>query len=933
MFKDNLFPGLRFFLIIFISVFPWITEAAERESKTMVLDNGLAVLLIHDEDVHRSAASLSVGTGQLYDPKEKMGLAHYLEHMLFLGTKKFPDVEAFKKFLNENSGSSNAYTAKALTNYFFEVSHEGFVGALDRFSQFFKAPLFDKKYSAREVNAVSSEHDKNIRSDGWRGNYLQDLMAKEDHPLRNFGTGNKETLAGDNRPALLEFYKKYYASSNMKLVILSNQSLPEQSNLAREYFGGIPDRAVTLPVIDPDYRDPLNNKYRLLKIKTIKDVRSLSIEFPTIHLKDHLASKPATLVGSVIGYEGKGSLLSKLKEEGLALGLSAGGGYSHPSINSFSVSISLTQKGLEEYERVLELLFAYIQLLKDEGIQKYTFDEEATMSKIDFKYKDPDEGGGFVASRSGLMHDYKLEDVETLPFLFKEFDPVVCKLLIDTLTPENALVILQSNSVATDKKEKYYGTEYSITEIGGDSFQRLKNPSRVTGISYPAKNNFIPYGLKQVEEDPHLVWDDEMGKVWFKFDHKFKQPKAFLQLRLETPLVYDTVRHTMLAKLYDAAVHEGLNEIVYPIKLAGLSYSLGIEKKGMTLSIGGYSKRISDLLHLVSRNLLDIKISPEKFKNLKEAMIRGLQNGKLSQAYARGGYYGRQLWLAKQYNEEEQLEALKPLTLEQVKEFAKILYSRVYITGMAHGNWTDDKVRESVQILLNDIKSKPLPQSERFKQEVTVLGEGEKILFSRPVKDNNNSITYTFQIGERNIELQAITSMIASIIESDFYTQMRTNQQLGYIVFSYKQRIEDRLFMKLLIQSGEYGPFELKKRVDAWLSDLGKLFAKLTDEEFERHREALVISLQKKGDSIAEVLGDFYYSVTEEDADFSYKDKIIEAVKRVTKEEVLSAGFRILLDSQTPRLLVMMRSASNKETVPLGVFSEVDQFRNRTPLN
>jgi insulysin len=215
---------------------------------------------------------------------------------------------------------------------------------------------------------------------------------------------------------------------------------------------------------------------------------------------------------------------------------------------------------------------------------------------------------------------------------------------------------------------------------------------------------------------------------------------------------------------------------------------------------------------------------------------------------------------------------------------------------------------------------------------VTVLEEGEKILFSRQVKDNNSSLTYAFQVGENNIERQAITSLIASIVESDFYTQMRTNQQLGYIVFSFKQRIEDRLFMKFLIQSGEYGPFELKKRVDTWLSGLGTLFSNLTEEEFEHHRDALIVSLEKKGDSIAEVLSDLYYSVTEENEDFSYKQKVVDAVKKVTKEEVLATGFRILLDSQTPRLSVLIQSASNKDPVPSGVISEVDQFKNRTSL-
>ncbi|SVC52042.1 uncharacterized protein METZ01_LOCUS304896, partial [marine metagenome] len=142
----------------------------KRETKTFSLKNGLDILLISDPDVHRSAAALSVGVGHLHDPPEKQGLAHYLEHMLFLGTKKYPEVGSFKKFLDEHSGGSNAYTGGDITNYFFQVSHDGFGIALDRFSDFFKAPLFEKKYSEREVKAVNNEHQKNKLNDGWRGN-------------------------------------------------------------------------------------------------------------------------------------------------------------------------------------------------------------------------------------------------------------------------------------------------------------------------------------------------------------------------------------------------------------------------------------------------------------------------------------------------------------------------------------------------------------------------------------------------------------------------------------------------------------------------------------------------------------------------------------------------------------------------------------------
>jgi insulysin len=906
-----------------------LAEAAKRDTRTLKLKNGLEVQLTHDPEVHRSAAALSVGVGYLYDPGDKMGLAHYLEHMLFLGTKKYPEVGSYKKYLSENSGSSNAYTGEAITNYFFEVSHEGFEGALDRFSDFFMAPLFDPKYAEREVNAVNSEHDKNMRSDGWRANQVQNLASEPGHPLRTFGTGNSKTLAGDNTKALLDFHNKYYAASIMKLAILSNLPLKAQAELATKYFEGIPDHPVQMPEISPEFRKPLQNKYRLLKVKTIQDVRTLTVEFPTIRLKDHLESKPASILGTVIGYEGKGSLLSSLKGEGLALGLSAGGGFSHPSLNSFNVNLTLTSKGIEEYERVLERLFAYIDLVRKHGIEEYTYRENQAMAEIDFEWKDPDEGMGFVAQRTALMQDYPLDEIETLPYLFKKFDPAAYRALIGTLTPENALVVLSHNAVDTDKTEPFYGTEYSLSEVGGESFARLARPGPAEGMTYPGRNEFIPYNLELVDEDPHVVWDDDLAKAWFKFDNRFNQPRVYLQFRIQTPRVYDTPRNGQLAALYQAAVQEGLNEIVYPIQVAGLSYALGGEKPGIVLSIGGYSERIGELLRLVTRSLKEIRITPEKFANIKESMIRNIENGKLGQAYARGGYYHRLLILKKQYTEEQALNALGGLTLKDVRDYAETLYERVHVTGVAHGNWTDEKVKESVEILLGQLNSKPLPEAERYKEELDLLQPGERVMFSKQVADNNNSIAYTLQVGEKSFELQAETSLIASLVESEFFTEMRTNQQLGYVVWSFQQRVEDEVYLRFVIQSANHSPFELVRRVEAWMDGLRALFDGLSDEEFERHRASEIVALEKKSDSLAEELGQLYYLATVEKGEFDYKEKLIDAIKKIKKEDVMAASRRIFDSGRTPRLIVLMRSGKNGEKLPEGVFTAVEAFKMR----
>jgi insulysin len=126
------------------------------------------VIAIKDIESEKSGVSLSVGVGSLHEPKEWNGLAHFLEHMLFLGSDKYKEGSEYNKYLSENGGYSNAYTSEMETNYYLEVNHKGLEGALDRFSQFFISPLMTEELTTKEMNAVHSEHSKNILNDSWR---------------------------------------------------------------------------------------------------------------------------------------------------------------------------------------------------------------------------------------------------------------------------------------------------------------------------------------------------------------------------------------------------------------------------------------------------------------------------------------------------------------------------------------------------------------------------------------------------------------------------------------------------------------------------------------------------------------------------------------------------------------------------------------------
>lgn len=177
------------------------------------------------------------------DPEKLPGLAHFCEHMLFLGTEKYPHENGYTTYLSQSGGSSNAATYPLMTKYHFHVAPDKLDGALDRFAQFFIAPLFTPSATEREINAVNSEHEKNLSSDLWRIKQVHRHLAKSDHAYSKFGSGNKATLSElpksqgiDVRDELLKFHQKWYSANIMCLAVIGKGKSKELSILHSPYL-------------------------------------------------------------------------------------------------------------------------------------------------------------------------------------------------------------------------------------------------------------------------------------------------------------------------------------------------------------------------------------------------------------------------------------------------------------------------------------------------------------------------------------------------------------------------------------------------------------------------------------------------------------------------------------------------------------------------
>lgn len=291
-----------------------------------------------------------------------------------MGTKKYPEENAYNQYLSAHSGTSNAYTASTSTNYYFEVggnpsddqepsamNPSPLKGGLDRFAQFFIEPLFLESTLERELLAVDSENKKNLQSDTWRFSQLEKSLSNPAHPYCKFSTGNLQVLKtepearGVNvREKFIDFYERHYSANRMKLVVLGREPLDVLESWVVEYFSDI---------VNKDFKPnrwtdtaPLGPEYVGVQVfaKPVMDSREMTLSFPFLDEELLFESLPGRYVSHLIGHEGPGSIMSYIKAKGWANSLSSGAyGICPGSPGMFDCQVRMT----EEVSYIISLPF------------------------------------------------------------------------------------------------------------------------------------------------------------------------------------------------------------------------------------------------------------------------------------------------------------------------------------------------------------------------------------------------------------------------------------------------------------------------------------------------------------------------------------------------------------------------------------------------
>lgn len=890
----------------------------KRKYKTFVLANSLQVLLIQDTELKKSAAAIDVNVGSLEDPWEHLGLAHFLEHMLFLGTKKYPVVGEYKEYLNSHQGYSNAYTSAEHTNYHFEVNHDGFEGALDRFAQFFISPSFAKKYVEREMNAVNSEHQKNLQNDYWRARMVERLTHRKGHPRQKFSTGTKETLKNVKREQLIAFYKQHYSANTMKLVILSNTPLKTQEQWVKKMFGDIKNTARKPLIYDPEIFDKKKLPQQIM-IRPVTEKMSLKIAFAAPSTYKYWRTKPYSVLGHLLGHEGEGSLLSLLKKENLVTSLSAGASSSSYA-GTFETVMSLTQNGQKKVDRIVELFFSYIKLLKKEGYKTYLYREVRTMDDINYFYREPQEGTGVVSSFANLMHYYPALELEKNSWLIYDYSEKDYQTFLSYMSPEKARLVVQGPKVPYDKVEAYYGTHYRVSKISASKVKKWKEVTINPDLHFPASNPFIPTNLGWLGNDkrnkPVKIVDDARGVFWFQQDKTFKVPKGSVYLLIHTKEANKTARGKLLSLLYTRALAESLNEWKYFILLAGLSFDVSRSNRGILIRFNGYSERIPDLMRSLFQKLRSITIDEQRFLALKNAFGRDFNNFDFEQAYRQSLYHLDAMTDPHAIHRSEYKNLIETIKLSEVTTYANTLYKEISIEALAYGNFSESHLNGIVDDVYKTLGAKAMPLAERLDSETHKLKPGHPVGAVFSSKSNNNCWVKNVQFGPRSTQLNVSLRIGSVYLEPGFYGEMRTKQQLGYIVFSGHDFHKKSLGMYFIIQSGQYPADDIAKRADTWLTQAIADMDNMTDQQFATLRDGVITKLSQKDKTIKEKMDKLIFEALIMEGNFGYNQKLITAAKKLTKQQVTQTFKQAFDPDKKRQLTIYFQSWGDQPLLP-----------------
>lgn len=772
------------------------SEKDTRQYQAIRLDNGMVVLLVSDPQAVKSLSALVVPVGSLQDPAEHQGLAHFLEHMTLMGSKKYPQPDSLAEYLKMHGGSHNASTAPYRTAFYLEVENDALDGAVDRLADAIAAPLLDKKYADRERNAVNAELTMARTRDGMRMAQVSAETINPAHPGSQFSGGNLETLSDKpGKPvldALHAFRDSWYSANLMKAVIYSNKPLPELASIAAATYGRVPNHDISKPEINvPVVTDA--QKGIIIHYVPAMPRKVLRVEFRIDNNSDKFRSKTDELVTYMIGNRSPGTLSDWLQKQGLVEGIRAD---SDPVVNGNSgvlaISATLTDKGLAHRDEVTAAIFSYLNLLRSQGIDKRYFDELAHVLALDFRYPSINRNMDYVEWLADTMIRVPVEHTLDVVNIADRYDPQAIEDRLAMMTPQNARIWYISPKEPHNKTAYFVNAPYQVDKISEQTFADWQQKSSAIDLKLPVLNPFIPDDFSLIKSDkayphPQLIVDEPTLRVIYAPSQYFaSEPKADISLVLRNPQAMDSARRQVMFALNDYLAGIALDQLSNQAAVGGISFSTGANN-GLMVNANGYTQHLPELFNALLDGYFSYTPTEEQLEQAKSWYAQMMDSADKGKAYDQAIMPIQMVSQVPYFQREERRALLPSITLKEVLEYRDNLKAKGRPELMVIGNLTAD---QSTAMARQIQKQLGADGNEWCRNKDVLVDRKQLAIFEKAGNSTDSALAAVF--APPNVDeyaSSAASSLLGQIVQPWFYNQLRTEEQLGYAVFAFSMNV------------------------------------------------------------------------------------------------------------------------------------------------
>lgn len=892
-----------------------------RQYQSIRLVNGMTVLLVSDPQAVKSLSAIAVPVGTLESPDNQLGLAHYLEHMILMGSTHYPQPGNLNEFLKKHGGDHNASTASYRTAFYLEVENDALLPAIDRLADAIASPLLDPEYADKERHAVNAELTMARANDSLRMAQVRAETMNPAHPGSRFSGGNLDTLRdkpGSNlHQALTAFYHRYYSANLMVAVIYSNQPLPRLAQIAAQTYGRVANHHATVP----DITVPAVTRKQtgtLIHYQPVQPQKMLRIEFSIANNSRAFRSKTDTYISYLIGNRSPNTLADWLQKQGLADAIDAG---ADPVVDRnggvFAIAVSLSDKGYRHRDEVVAAIFSYLKNLRDRGIQRQYFDEIAHVLDQDFRYPVITRNMDYIEWLVDSMLRVPVAHVLDASYLADRYDPRAIAARLDRMTPENARVWFISPNEPHNKIAYFVNAPYQVDKITQERLALWRQTKEQIKLSLPALNPYIANDFSLIKPQsappyPLMIIDEPGLRLRYMPSRYFAdEPRADITLNFRNPTIMSNARNQVLYAMIDYIAGQDLAELSNQAYVGGISFST-YENDGLTIKATGYTQRLSQLVVSLINCYASFTPTVDQLIQAKSWYREQLDGTEKEKPYAQAMIPAKVLSTIPYVERDARRAEINDITVQDLINYRTNMFKSASLDMLVVGNLTEQRATALAAELKKQIgwTGTGWPRSSKIQ-----IQQPQRAIIQKNGGSTDAALAAVYvPTGYDRVQGKAYSYLLSQIIESWFYQQLRTREQLGYAIFTLPVFVGQQGGIGFVLQSGNQQPAYLYQRYQAFFDQVEPRLRALSPADFEQYKQGIISQLLQQPQTLNAEVDRYTDEIERDNPEFDTRDKVIAQLRQLTLPQLADFFHQAVIQPSGLALLSQIGAQGHDQT-------------------